>query len=163
LVKGQKGVVYGRSKQQTEAIADTLGCGYYHASMADRAEGLAEWIEKGGLIVATSALSTGVDIAGVVYILHVGMPWSMTDFAQESGRGGREGETVDAVILVAHGEVERRLQEKSDDMDVQAMGAFITDNGCRRALMSGYLDGRGVIYGDIEAASCDRCGDGVIK
>jgi hypothetical protein len=66
--------VYGRSKQQTEAITDTLGCGYYHTSMADRAEGLAEWIEKGGLIVATLALSTRVDITGVVYILYVGMP-----------------------------------------------------------------------------------------
>jgi superfamily II DNA helicase RecQ len=70
---------------------------------------LAEWIRKGGLVVATSAPGTRVDIAGVVYILHVGMPWSMSDFAQESGRGGREGETVDAVILKAQGEVERRL------------------------------------------------------
>jgi superfamily II DNA helicase RecQ len=72
--------VYGRSKQQTEAIADTLGCGYYYTSIADRAEGLAEWIEKEGLIVVTSALGTKVDITGVVYILHIGMPWSMTDF-----------------------------------------------------------------------------------
>jgi superfamily II DNA helicase RecQ len=46
------------------------------------------------------------------------MPWSMTDFAQESGRRGREGKIVDAVILVVHREVERRLQEKSDDIDV---------------------------------------------
>jgi hypothetical protein len=37
------------------------------------------------------------------------MPWSMTDFAQESGRRRREGEIVDAVILVAYREVERRL------------------------------------------------------
>jgi superfamily II DNA helicase RecQ len=163
LAKGEKGVVYCQSKQRTEAIAEMLGCEYYHAGIADRAERLAEWIEKGGLVVATSALGTGVDIAGVVYILHVGMPWSMTDFAQESGRGGRDGETVDAVILVAQGEVERRLQQKSDDIDVLAMGAFITDSGCRRALMSGYLDGKGVTCSDIEAAGCDRCGDGVRK
>jgi superfamily II DNA helicase RecQ len=91
------------------------------------------------------------------------MPWSITDFAQESGRRGREGETVDAVILVAHREIERRLQEKSDNIDVQAIGVFITDNRCRRALMSGYLDGKRVTCGDIEAASCDRCSDGVIK
>jgi hypothetical protein len=37
------------------------------------------------------------------------MPWSITDFAQESRYRGREGEIVDAVILVAYGEVERRL------------------------------------------------------
>jgi hypothetical protein len=91
------------------------------------------------------------------------MPWSMTDFAQESGRGGQEGQTVDAVILVAQGEVEQRLQQKSDDIDVQAIGAFITDSGCRRALMSGCLDGKGLTCSDIEAAGCDRCGDGVRK
>jgi superfamily II DNA helicase RecQ len=54
----------------------------------------------------------------VVYILYVGIPWSITDFAQESGRRGREGEIVNAVILVAHREVKRRLQEKSDNIDV---------------------------------------------
>ena len=87
----------------------------------------------------------------------------MTDFAQESGRGGREGETVNAVILVAHGEVERRIRQKSEDIDVQAMGAFITGSGCRRALMSGYLDGKAVTCSDIGAAGCDRCGDGTKK
>jgi hypothetical protein len=40
-------------------------------------------------------------------------------------------------------------------MDVQVIGAFITDNRCRRALISRYLDSRGVIYGDIKAASYD--------
>jgi hypothetical protein len=101
--------VYGRSKQQTEAIIDTLGYRYYYTSIVDRAKGLAEWIEKGGLIIITLALSTRVDIAGVVYILYIRMLWSMTDFTQESRHREREGETVDAVILVAHKEVERRL------------------------------------------------------
>jgi hypothetical protein len=87
----------------------------------------------------------------------------MTDFAQESRHRGREGKTVNAVILVAYREVERRLQEKSDNIDVQVIGVFITDNRCRRALISRYLDGREVTYGDIKAASCNRCGDGVTK
>jgi superfamily II DNA helicase RecQ len=112
-------------------------------------------LKKEGLLLQRQRWALGVDIAGVVYILHVGMPWSMTDFAQESGRGGQEGQTVDAVILVAQGEVEQRLQQKSDDIDVQAIGAFITDSGCRRALMSGCLDGKGVTCSDIEAAGCD--------
>jgi hypothetical protein len=46
---------------------------------------------------------------------------------------------------------------------VQVIGTFITDNRCRRALISRYLDGRGVTCGDIEVASCDRYGDGVTK
>jgi superfamily II DNA helicase RecQ len=95
-----------------------------------------------------------------VYILHVGMPWSMIDYAQESGRGGRAGEMVDAVVLVEKGEVERTMKQKSGDLDVQVIGVFIIGSGCRRGLMSGYLDGRRVECNDLETARCDRCGEG---
>jgi superfamily II DNA helicase RecQ len=159
--KVQKGVVYCRSKRQCEELAEALECAYYHAGVVDRAERLQEWVERGGLIVATSALGTGVDFPGIVYILHVGMPWSMIDYAQESGRGGRNGEIVDAVVLVEHGEVERTMQQKSGDIDVQAMGLFIIGSGCRRQLMSRYLDAVGVSCTDIESAGCDRCGEGL--
>jgi superfamily II DNA helicase RecQ len=158
--RGQKGVVYCRSKQQCEDMAAALGCAYYHAGVPDRAERLTRWLQKGGLMVATSALGTGVDFPGIVFILHVGMPWSMIDYAQESGRGGRAGERVDSVILVEHGEVERTMERMSEDLDVQAMGMFLIGSGCRRGLMSGYLDGKRVVCNDIESAGCDRCGEG---
>ncbi|CAN9385033.1 unnamed protein product [Alternaria alternata] len=74
LHRGEKGVVYCRSKQQCEELAEALGCGCYHAGDIERAERLKQWLLDGGLIVATSALGTGVDFPGIVYILHVGMP-----------------------------------------------------------------------------------------
>lgn len=51
----------------------------------ERAERLKQWLLDGGLIVATSALGTGVDFPGIVYILHVGRLWNMIDYARESG------------------------------------------------------------------------------
>lgn len=156
-----KGVVYCHSKAQCEAIAEELDCGYYHAGVVDRAERLEGWLKEGGWIVATSALGTGVDFPGIVFILHVGMPWSMIDFAQESGRGGRAGERVDSVIVVEEGEVKRTMVQKGEDLDVQAMGMFLTGSGCRRGLMSGYLDGKQVSCNDVESAGCDRCGEGI--
>jgi superfamily II DNA helicase RecQ len=159
---GQKGVVYCLSKPQSERMAEALGCAYYHAGTEDneRTERLQEWVEQGGLIVATSALGTGVDFAGIVYILHVGMPWSMTDFAQASGRGGRGGEGFDVVVVVGQGEVERRIEQEGEDIDVQAMGQFLIGSGCRRELMGSYMDGRGVQCKERNAVSCDRCGEG---
>ena len=102
--------MYCRSKQQCEELAKALRCACYHASNIERAERLKQWLLDRGLIVATSALGTGVDFLGIVYILHVGMPWSMIDYAQESGRGGRAGKRVDAVVLVEKGEVERTMK-----------------------------------------------------
>jgi superfamily II DNA helicase RecQ len=160
--EGLKGVVYCWSKKQCEKLAEALDCLYYHVDVLDRADRLAVWEQDGGLIVATAALGTGVDYLGIVYIVHVGMLWSMIDFAQESGRGGRAGEVVDLVILVEHGEVERRLLQEVDKIDVQAMGLFIVGSGCRRLLMSWYMDRAGVSCGDLEqSAGCDWCGDGV--
>ncbi|KAF2179188.1 P-loop containing nucleoside triphosphate hydrolase protein [Zopfia rhizophila CBS 207.26] len=160
---GKKGVVYCNGKEQCEEIAAELDCAYYHADVVDRAERLEEWVEEGGFIVATSALGTGVDFPAIVFILHVGMPWSMIDYAQESGRGGRAGETVDSVIMVEDGQVEARLQKNSGSIDVYAMGLFIQASGCRRGAMSEYLDGKRVECGGINAAGCDRCGEGLVE
>lgn len=160
---GKKGVVYCSSKLQCETIAKELGCGYYHAGEVDRADRLVEWAENGGFIVATSALGTGVDFPGIVFILHVGMPWSMIDYAQESGRGGRAGETVDSVIIVEEGEVEYKLDKNNGSIDVHAIGLFIFSEGCRRGVMSEYLDGERVECGDIESVGCDRCGEGLVE
>lgn len=100
------------------------------------------------------------DYPDIVYIMHEGMPWSMTDYAQESGRGGRGGEQVDSIILVEHGTVEKRMLEKAEDLDVQAMGVFLLGSGCRRELMSGYMDATAVGCNDVASAGCDRCGEG---
>jgi superfamily II DNA helicase RecQ len=159
---GQKGVVYCLSKAQSERMAEALGCAYYHAGMEadERAGRLEEWVEQGGLIVATSALGTGVDYAGIVYILHIGMPWSITDFAQASGRGGRGGEEFDVVVVLEQGEVEKRMERESDDIEVVAMGQFLVGSGCRRELLGSYMDVKGVGCREINAVRCDRCGEG---
>ena len=122
--------MYCKSKKQCEKLAKELRCAHYHAEVVDQADRLQEWVERGGMIVATSALGTGVDFAGIVYILHVGTPWSMSDFAQASGRGGRGGEQYDVVVLVGHGEVEQVMEREREKMDVVAMGQFLIGSGC---------------------------------
>ena len=113
-------------------MAEAVDCAYYHAGVEDgeRTERLQEWVEHSGLIVATSALGTGVDYARIVYILHVGMPWSITDFAEASGRRGRGGEDFDVVVVLEQGEVERRMKRESDDIEVMAMGQVLVGSGC---------------------------------
>ncbi|KAJ9654374.1 hypothetical protein H2201_009009, partial [Coniosporium apollinis] len=153
-------------KEQCEDVAAELDCAYYHAGVVDRAERLEGWLERGGFIVATSALGTGVDFPGIVFVLHVGMPWAMIDFAQESGRAGRGGEAVDSVILVEEGEDERRAaKDGGSSIDVWAMAAFIQADSCRRGVMSRYLDGKEVVCTDLGegAAACDRCGEGLTE
>ncbi|KAF2463574.1 uncharacterized protein BDR25DRAFT_245431, partial [Lindgomyces ingoldianus] len=102
-----------------------------------------------------SALGIGVDYPRVVYILHVGMLWSIIDFAQESRRGGRAREEVNLVIVVERRSVEQEMLKHSDNLCVQAIGLFLTGRGCRRALMSMYMDSKAVACNNIKSARCD--------
>jgi superfamily II DNA helicase RecQ len=161
---GSKSVVYCRSRDQCEEMAQHLGCGFYHAGMGaeDRADQVERWVNNGGFIVATSALGTGVNYADIVYVLHVGMPYGMIGFAQESGRAGRGGQAVDSVILVEEEEA-GCAQDASQSVDESVMRAFVWSKSCRRAIMSSYLDGQEVDCSTRDCAACDQCGEGITE
>ena len=51
------------------------------------------------VIVATKAFGMGIDKADIRHIIRNGVPESMTSWAQQLGRGGRDGEQAHATIL----------------------------------------------------------------
>lgn len=65
------------------------------------------------VMVATSAFGTGVDLQGVRWTLHVGLPAGLEAYYQESGRAGRDGKAARSVLLV---------DRDSDDL-IDAMAA----------------------------------------
>lgn len=54
---------------------------------------------KARIIVATSALSMGLDLPDVELVVHLQMPLSLSDYYQMAGRGGRNGETARSVLI----------------------------------------------------------------
>jgi len=98
-LNSSKGVVYCKSRDQCEEMAQHLRCGFYHAGMDadDRMNRVNRWVSDGGFIVATSALGTGVDYPNIVHVLYVRVLYSIINFAQELGRAGRDGKAVDLV------------------------------------------------------------------
>ncbi|KAG6104105.1 hypothetical protein E4U13_000209 [Claviceps humidiphila] len=131
------------------------------------------WKKSGGCVVATSSLGTGVNYKDVALTVHVGMPYGLIDFAQESGRVGRDGEAVASFILLEKNwyaeEGERRSRQKQEwSVDEKEMNAFVYTEGCRRLVLGvtasqrKYFDGdspQDCKSGDMER--CDRCCSGV--
>ena len=81
LPLGSCGVIYVRSYAQGEEVAEALGCPFYKATATGKDELLRQWRQAcGGWIVATGALGTGIDIPGIIYIIHLGRPYGLTSF-----------------------------------------------------------------------------------
>jgi superfamily II DNA helicase RecQ len=164
--KGEWGVFFCTSRDDTEAVASVLDCPYYHSTIEAKGATIAAWLKEkdSGFIAATGALGTGVDYPGIVYIVHVGVPYGLIDFAQESGRGGRAtGDEVDSIILLEEGEYQKLVKQEAAELteDELAMRGFIETRDCRRFAMSGYLDDEGQTCEEIGGRLCDCCGGGI--
>ena len=96
-------IIYGGSIEQTEDLAITLGMPAYHRHVNDqmgKARRLKEF--KDGtkrVICATNALGLGIDLPDIRVVIHVGRPRQLRDYAQESGRAGRDREGSEAIIV----------------------------------------------------------------
>lgn len=80
------------------------------------------------VIVATSALSMGVNFPDVVYVVHAGPPRALVDHIQEAGRAGRNGNKAHD-ITIYHGQ-----QLAQCEMRVKE---FVKSNECLRVKMYG--------------------------
>lgn len=168
LPSHKRGVVYVRSYQAGEVVSSALKCPFYRARAEQKGEVLQAWIQgPGGWIVATGALGTGINISDIVYVVHIDRPYGLTSFAQQSGRGGRNGEVSDSIIIVRAKTTSGRRRSEIlsaycvEDIDERAMTEFIQYSGCRRQVMAKYFDCESestrVDCIATDSIMCDRC------
>jgi ATP-dependent DNA helicase RecQ len=107
--KNQAGLVYVRSRRDSEELAQWFGAiGYavkaYHAGLPTTARRTIEqdWLTgKVQFTVCTSAFGMGIDKSDVRWIVHFHAPELLSEYLQEVGRGGRDGKPADALTLIS--------------------------------------------------------------
>lgn len=151
----------------------------YHAGMSkgDRDVAFSQWSSNESLcreegksmmsrvmvMVATAAFGCGVDVPDVRLVLHVGLPYSLLAYAQESGRAGRDGAASQSIIVTTR-QTSGREEASSTAIDTASkendwslpdvhvrdpdrFGSMIvwttaeSEKVCRRTLLDTYLDG----------------------
>ena len=155
----EKGLVYCKGIKALEMIAKELCCGLYHSKYSKKEEDLKSWMEgKGKILCATGALSAGINVKNIPLVIHCGLPWGISDFVQESGRGGRDGESVLSVIFLSEKEMSELRSNAGFAMEVQGIADFVTTDLCRRLVITQYMDGKPKRCVDLVGSiPCDNC------
>ena len=105
----QTGLVYVRTRSGSEKLAELLGTlGYataaYHAGLSpeERREIEALWLNgKMPFVICTSAFGMGINKPDVRWVIHFHAPLLLSEYVQEIGRAGRDGNLADALTLVS--------------------------------------------------------------
>jgi ATP-dependent DNA helicase RecQ len=94
ILSGQSGIIYCRTRKESELLAKELNCAVYHAGLSIEAKDFNQrsWmLGKCKIICATIAFGLGIHKPDVRFIIHTSPPQTLEAYYQESGRGGRDG------------------------------------------------------------------------
>jgi late competence protein required for DNA uptake (superfamily II DNA/RNA helicase) len=138
-----KVIIYANVVRQVVDMARIIGCEAFHSQQIDKPSILERFTQgHTRVIAATSALGMGVDIPDIRCIIHLGAPRCLLDYAQESGRAGRDGQTSEAIIIQPEGPL--RWPQDASPGDTELVTEYmevVPGVGCRRYVLDEYLDG----------------------
>ena len=156
LSPGGQVLFFCKTKEWAENVSQQLDCRCHHSGMEDRDEVLLKFNQGDGRFLAcTPGLGAGFDFNHVEWVVHVGSPASLIDFAQESGRAGRRNQPSGSLVLPSP----PKVVPSPDFLGVGQLETWLRQHQeCRRVALSAYLDGEVVDCAHLEGArSCDVC------
>ncbi|MBN1436579.1 MAG: DNA helicase RecQ [Sedimentisphaerales bacterium] len=166
--KHESGVVYCIRRKDVDSLCAGLSAkGYsvapYHAGMSDQDRKTNQELfinEKVNTIVATIAFGMGIDKSNVRYVVHTGMPKSLENYQQESGRAGRDRLEAECCLFYSPGDygiwkgLMRDMPEHAQEIAMTKLNgiySYCTGAICRHREISRYFGQ------DLEKDSCDAC------
>ncbi|MCL2293448.1 MAG: RecQ family ATP-dependent DNA helicase [Spirochaetes bacterium] len=172
--KAQKPLlIFCRSRTDTEITARFLRRAlesndvfFYHAGLEkEEKNNVEKWFfdSKTGILVATCAYGMGIDKPDIRTVVHRSTPQSVEAYLQEAGRGGRDGNISEAILLFDGTEKKQKAKfykEKDDNFlrMNQMMEYAENSSACRRQKLLSYFTDEILV-----CSGCDICDKSFIQ
>jgi superfamily II DNA helicase RecQ len=134
---------------------------YYHRNVSSvkKKKKIVRALQEGTqqVFTATNALKLGVDAPTIRVVIYVGLVRRLRNYAQKSGRAGRNEQASEAIIVRAtpHDRRGRAVEESAEQAEKRGvereMWEFLETKQCVRAVLDREMNGR---------ADRVRCGKG---
>ena len=121
-------------------VLEGIPCSTYTGQqmLDENRDNFASWRDgETKIMIATSAFGLGVDYDQVRHVLFFGLPHSLEDFGQQSGRAGRDGKPSSALLMFDARKEHFKMDQLPDDQKkcFEVMMTFATTTSvCRRRL-----------------------------
>lgn len=121
-----KGVLFCRTKRQTQQLADELGDEGYHVealhgdlSQAQRDAVMKRFKARSmQLLIATDVAARGIDVRDLTHVMHYNLPDQREAYTHRSGRTGRAGKSGVSLAFINSRE-DRKIKDLERRMKVQ--------------------------------------------
>ncbi|MBQ1198413.1 MAG: ATP-dependent DNA helicase RecQ, partial [Spirochaetaceae bacterium] len=154
-------IVFCSTRKRAENLSKTFAeyFGYdkvkfYHAGLEkSEKDKIEKWFfpKDDAILCSTCAFGMGVDKKNIRTVIHLDPPPTAESYIQESGRGGRDGKTSNAILLWSSENKLSALKHPENSRE-RVLYKFAESTDCRRQILLDALGGEQAV-----CSGCDNC------